>query len=1223
MKRVLRGVLVVAASVAVSAGDDFGYHLADGSSMATTPQASSPGFGYEQTSSLTRDESPQASSSPKPSYAKDGGVYDAWLKSQKEKSGQGLRFQQMLAQEAEDSSESGSSGPAQAQSEQSEQTGATGATGTVDAMAAAEALVDKTLQHKVKAKNDIEDHKDKIKDAFNKIHVNAKEAHTAGPESDTVVDQLKKAKESIEEAKRLRAELNQKNKALEQATAAHAQAVKALNVLKGQRSNQASFAECEAKAAEHHKQCIALVKSGKPCPKLEPCGEKETMASGPAAAKPAAATGPVEVRERNEAPEAPTKPLSKRKKVLKELGERLLKMSLPLDERRTVSVLENKYLLAKKERLSMQAKVDKLQQDLELYRNKTMSQEDKDAAEAEKKMEAGPSGKMLAFVRGEINGLATDMGKLQKKVLHLAAKKTPGFIMPKKKKKKEDEDDTPKPPKPAGVDPNAAANPVDPAATDTSQVNSGAPNNKPAFPGAPNKQSPAGTPALGVKPRTVGNIHDPNIELNADVSPTVVPVVIDRPLEDAPDASLVGKSGASGAAGCPPNNGNIRGWGAVSGGWGREDGKNSKSPCGNAANPVESNAADASSTTADGAADEPQAVSGPPIDPTEPGQRSVADQVYEALGGDQVFRAAAAGEPLEQNPKTLKTSVGFGESPDVPAKSLQTGGLVSGQDESAESINEKLKLTAFLEQAKGLPAPKRNFDNMGPDEEMVARKEMYAETLHNKAELARLKWMEARQVYLVLEQQVGNAQNAERAAAKAVDLKIKDEQGNAAALINDEGKLASAKAALAAKPKDLTLTAIVQRLEAAKKARDSIRNHDEDDKRLDMKDEEQTLAALHARSNELGNQTLKVKQLQAAFGAWNVKAQQAAQDAAEARARFKISHDINDLVKREAVLSTSGKAERVRLHQQNQNTGPSTVQKEMMKIGTTFSDALNWRVGGSAGIPVPMHAPQTVTKEQMGAAVGAAIGAQRGAEIGAVKGAGDAALTMSNAGTSFLQTGAEKTFGEDMADKALAIARQEQEAAHRAFMGEDVAPTTWKERAAVADAKEDAEYEGLPRFRSLTHGMVGLGAHGLLASAVSSELSANKALRRAEVLRHHAQKLWQTTSAAKEIPSSLSSSTSAIEPGNDQATKNALFRGMPKIDSVQDPLFTETASWLKKQNLPTNVQAPPAFGSAVRFKALPPLDGLPRFQGVASLAGHSYSTDAMKLDLDAPLPDLN
>merc|ERR1711871_650759 len=504
------------------------------------------------------------------------------------------------------------------------------------------------------------------------------------------------------------------------------------------------------------------------------------------------------------------------------------------------------------------------------------------------------------------------------------------------------------------------------------------------------------------------------------------------------------------------------------------------------------------------------------------------------------------------------------------------------------------------------------------EEELVARFELLAESTHNRAEEARLKWMEARQLAAVLEKQLENSKQEEADQAKIVDEKIQMKKTNAAAVVNDHGKLYAARKALAAKPDDLTLKAIVQRLEAAEVARGTIEKHDEEDQASAQKEEQKTLAQVHGREDQLAEQKKKVEALKVQFGVWNKKAQQAAQDAAEARAKYKIKHTIKDLVEREKVQNIekeSGKGNSV-----DKKDEPSAVQKELMKIGTTFSDAVNWRVGGSAGIPVPMHAPQTVTKEQMGAAVGAAIGAQRGAEIGAVKGAGDAALTMSNAGTSFLQMGAKKTFGEEMADKALAIAREEQEAAHRAFVGEDVNPPTWKERVSIADAKEDAESNEMPRFRALSETYANQNAHGLLRASVASEINSNKALRRYEVLRHHAQRLWSSTNAAKDAPSSLKESSKAISAESDRAAKNVLFRGMPHIDAVQDPLFTETASWLKSQKLPNDMQQPSQLPVAPMKQILP---GLPRFQGMATLADRSYASEAMKVDLDSPLPDLN
>ena len=142
----------------------------------------------------------------------------------------------------------------------------------------------------------------------------------------------------------------------------------------------------------------------------------------------------------------------------------MLKMALPLSERRTVGQLEQKYLLAKSQRESMQSKVDKLELELEEIRNRTNPANSESGASgasgssgAEGEDE-GPSGKMLAYVRSEVNNLASTMGKLQTKVITLANKKTKGFQkLKREQKKKEDEDDTPKPPAPAGNDPNADA----------------------------------------------------------------------------------------------------------------------------------------------------------------------------------------------------------------------------------------------------------------------------------------------------------------------------------------------------------------------------------------------------------------------------------------------------------------------------------------------------------------------------------------------------------------------------------------------------------------------------------------------------------------------------------------------------------------------------------------------------------------------------------------------
>ena len=181
-----------------------------------------------------------------------------------------------------------------------------------------------------------------------------------------------------------------------------------------QKQAQGNWTECEAKAKAHHEECKNLVKEGKKCPPLPPCGQKKEK----------------EVEEGKnatikEAPVAPEPKLSPRKQILKDLGERMLKMALPLSERRTVSQLEQKYLLAKSQRESMQSKVDKLELELEEIRNRTNpanSESGASGASGSEGEDEGPSGKMLAYVRSEINNLASTMGKLQTKVITLANK---------------------------------------------------------------------------------------------------------------------------------------------------------------------------------------------------------------------------------------------------------------------------------------------------------------------------------------------------------------------------------------------------------------------------------------------------------------------------------------------------------------------------------------------------------------------------------------------------------------------------------------------------------------------------------------------------------------------------------------------------------------------------------------------------------------------------------
>ena len=150
-----------------------------------------------------------------------------------------------------------------------------------------------------------------------------------------------------------------------------------------QKQAQGNWTECEAKAKAHHEECKNLVKEGKKCPPLPPCGqkkEKEVEEGKNATHQEACCPGTqIEPKETN---------------FERPWGTHV-KMALPLSERRTVSQLEQKYLLAKSQRESMQSKVDKLELELEEIRNRTNpanSESGASGASGSEGEDEGPSG---------------------------------------------------------------------------------------------------------------------------------------------------------------------------------------------------------------------------------------------------------------------------------------------------------------------------------------------------------------------------------------------------------------------------------------------------------------------------------------------------------------------------------------------------------------------------------------------------------------------------------------------------------------------------------------------------------------------------------------------------------------------------------------------------------------------------------------------------------------
>merc|ERR1712185_875398 len=441
--------------------------------------------------------------------------------------------------------------------------------------------------------------------------------------------------------------------------------------------------------------------------------------------------------------------------------------------------------------------------------------------------------------------------------------------------------------------------------------------------------------------------------------------------------------------------------------------------------------------------------------------------------------------------------------------------------------------------------------------------------------------------------------------------------------VNDLGKLNAAKKALAMKPEDETLKAIVKRLGAAIEARKMVGKRDAEDKHEEQKEEQKKLSELYGRKDQVKKQDAKVKELKASFAELNKLSEQAAQDSAEIRARYKIKHTIEDLAEKQDEL-TGAKIDKkaAAAKKEKKDDSPSSIQKELMKVGTTFSDAVAHRVGGAAGIPTPMKAPQLVSKEQMGAAVGAAVGAQRGAQVGAMKGSGEAALVMSRAGESLLEVQSKVgNFADDMANKALEVARNERDAAHRAFEGmpSDNARLSSQSRAALEDAEADAE--SVPATSLIDSSMkVNANQENLLQTSMSSAQAANAAMKRAQLLRSHANRMWSRTPTAQASPNTIRR--------NDNA--QVLFQNLPPVNKVADPLFMETASWLKSQKLPEGIQVP-----QMQQQQIPQLQqpsGTNSLRGMAQPIVNSQTTQILTSveglkesmhSLNAPLPDLN
>merc|ERR1712139_656981 len=204
------------------------------------------------------------------------------------------------------------------------------------------------------------------------------------------------------------------------------------------------------------------------------------------------------------------------------------------------------------------------------------------------------------------------------------------------------------------------------------------------------------------------------------------------------------------------------------------------------------------------------------------------------------------------------------------------------------------------------------------------------------------------------------------------------------------------------------------------------------------------------------------------------------------------------------------------------------------------------------------------------------------------------------------------------ANKALEVARNEQDAAHRAFEGmpSDNARLSSQSRAALEDAEADAE--SVPATSLIDSSMkVNANQENLLQTSMSSAQAANAAMKRAQLLRSHANRMWSRTPTAQASPNTIRR--------NDNA--QVLFQNLPPVNKVADPLFMETPSWLKSQKLPEGIQVP-----QMQQQQLQQPSGTNSLRGMAQPIVNSQTTQILTSveglkesmhSLNAPLPDLN
>ena len=1150
-----------------------------GEGVASVAGDDSPRFKQQQVELQREGQAePLAPANP---YARDGGVYDAWKRSQeatarrdavmKQRSPPATppleRFQSLTSliqedpkgeqQQQGDDAEEKSGGDEQEQGgeddpqeqsgedDQQEQGGDeqqkkeneqdasdtenSEAEGEQDAIAQAETRVEEARASANTTHEALVGTQLAIKDMLRVGTSNIDSAHEAGAASADLISSLQKANEAAERAAKLHEQLKEHKARDKAAQAALKAAEEALDALKKQSQEAAAMKADEAqKSAQHEKDKLAAA--------TIPVSEKNIDAVIGMGA--ASGLGPDKEL------------LSPRQRLFKELGERLLRLATPhkkridvvdmLDDR--IETLKQKVNVTETERKILKSKLAELE-----------------AANAEKmkakKMEQQGHGSVLQYVSeqlAQVNDAVQRMAPLAQRIAKEEAAK---------KGQNEDKGEEQVEGASADAEKGMEAAPTS-LLEKVSEGRLAVENGEDPSPGEDGADV-----AEGVRPRTV-----------ADLSRAIS--------EDTSSSGSDSEIFATVVKTPPLNDGDVS-----------ESSESAESP----------ELPGSSTTSSEKAPLEP-------IDPTAPGQKSVADQVFDALGGAEVFdEAEKEDEPgtsqnhgeSHLNMKTWKGNAESGNADAPPFTKKESGvAAVSGNRGKAANGHQSNKADDKNEAKDEVVGVKLSTNHregsFGPDEELVARQEIVGATVDAKVAKARLEYAQQRQISSQQEEQLKSAEKMMAMQERAVDGKRDNLKKAEDEALVSKSRLESVKETVntTTGSESGVQSAIVQRLNSATKAREEVvagRKAMLEAEQSRLREHETLIAQLKKSINQTQEklESLKMARDKA------VKSQQVvAEKTADTEARYGLRHDVQKLIEENdpsvgalgGGYSAISEDARVRAHALTESTDKDDgeVSKTLAKEGKTFADAAKWRLDQvRTGMAGPIRVPSEPTEHELAAAVGAVVGAERGAQLSATHGIGAAAAAMSKAGAdrhnpvaqSFIEKSANhraksglnqakiyKRLSTDLEDSQSSLSKTDSLSsassdADRSRLSTSSVAQVLSKRSGKANGRESS---ATMRFREKMNAETKMTVSSLLDQAVMHSKKSSQSLDLAKSLRKQALGIAQHSKLA--LDTGLTGLTEIKSPvsehvRSDSAKANSMFSNLPAIEG--DELFENTRKWLQ------------------------------------------------------------